>query len=264
VAKFDKVIPPGQEGNIQIVIEGKRVHGQFNKSATIRSNDPDHPVMTISMAGQITPFVEVQPASRVYLQGQYGETVMKSVTVKSNEEDLDFAITKIESNLDDKITYDFEPGEEDRTWVVNVYKNPTLPTLSTYGVMTVHTNSEKAPTKTMQVQVITKGAISVEPKSVNFGTVKFGSDGDPAAPVSRNVVVLKTTGDFSIEDLSFSTEKFQGEIEQVQPGKKYNIKVTFLPPEKKQSRQTHVGEMTIRTDDPREPELKVRLIARSM
>jgi hypothetical protein len=264
VAKFDKVIPPGQEGKIHMVIEGKRVHGKFNKSATIRSNDPAHPVMTITMAGNITPYVSVVPASRIYLQGHHGETVKKTITVKSNEDDLEFAITRIESNIDDKITYDFRPGEEDKTWVVDVWKNPVLPTMSTYGNITVHTNSERSPTKTVQVQVITKGAITVQPKSVNFGTVGFGTDGEPAKPVSRNVIVMKTTGDFSIQDLSFSTDKFQGEVEPVQPGKRYNIKVTFLPPEKRQPRQTHVGEMTIRTDDPKEPELKVRLVARSM
>jgi hypothetical protein len=264
VAKFDKVIPSGQEGKIHMVIEGKRVHDRFNKSATIRSNDPEHPVMTISMAGNITPYVSIVPKSRVYLQGKYGEKVEKKLTVKSNEDDLEFKITKIESNIDDKITYDYGPTADKGTWEISVYKNPRLPTLSTYGNLTVHTNSERAPTKTVQVQVITKGAITVEPKAVNFGTIKFGSDGEPGKAVTKNVVVIKTTGDFSIKDLQFSTDKFVGEIESVQPGRRYNIKVTFSPPVKKQPRQTHVGEMTILTDDPREPELKVRLVARSM
>ena len=70
MAKFDKVIPSGQEGKIHMVIEGKRVHDRFNKSATIRSNDPEHPVMTISMAGNITPYVSIVPKSRVYLRRQ--------------------------------------------------------------------------------------------------------------------------------------------------------------------------------------------------
>lgn len=264
MAKFDKVIPSGQEGKVHMVIEGKRVHDKFNKSATIRSNDPEHPVMTISMEGNITPFVAIVPNSRIYLQGQYGEKVEKKLTVKSNEDDLDFKITNIESNIDDKITYEYAPTAEKSTWEISVYKNPRLPTLSTYGNLTVYTNSERAPTKTVQVQVITKGAISVEPKSVNFGTVNFGSDGARGEAVTKNVVVIKTTGDFTILDLQFSTDKFVGEIEAVQLGKRYNIRVTFNPPVKKQPRQTHVGEMTIITDDPMEPELKVRLVARSM
>jgi hypothetical protein len=264
VAKFDKVIPPGQEGKIHMVIEGKRVHDKFNKSATIRSNDPEHPVMTISMAGNILPYIAVSPGGRVYLQGRYGEPVKKELTLRSNEEEFEFEITKLESNIDDKITYKARPGEEEGTWVVDVWKNPKLPTLSTYGSITVHTNSEQAPTKTLQVQVITKGAITIEPKAVNFGTVKFGMNGEPAKPVTKNVIVLKTTGEFDIHKVEFSSDQFDAEIEPVQPGKRYNIKVTFTPPDKKKPRQTHIGEMTVHTNDPREPELKVRLVARSM
>jgi len=263
VAKFDKVIPPGQEGKIHMVIEGKRVHGKFNKTATIRSNDPEHQVMTIAMLGNITPYISVMPESRLFLQGHYGEIVKKSITLKSNEEGVDFAITSIESNLDDKITYDFEPNENGKLWTVNVYKNPKLGRISTYGQLTIHTNSEHAPTKTLQVQVITKGSITVQPQHVNFGTVKTGDGGNGAEPVTRNVVVLKLNGDFSIKDLEFSTDEFDGEIEPVEPGKRYNVKVRFTPPAVPQQSQTHVGEMTIVTDDPQEPELKVRLVARS-
>jgi hypothetical protein len=264
VAKFDKVIPPGQEGKIHMVIEGKRVHDKFSKSATIRSNDPEHPTMTIAIAGNIMPYIAVAPGGRIYLQGRYGEPVKKQITLRSNEEEFDFQITSVESNIDDKITYKATPGEDDGTWMVDVWKNPKLPTMSTYGSITVHTNSELAPTKILQVQVITKGAITIEPKAVNFGTVKFGMDGEPAKPVTKNVVVLKSSGEFEIQDVKFSSDKFAAEIEPVEPGKRYHIKVTFTPPEKKQPRQTHVGEMTVRTNDPREPELKVRLVARSM
>ena len=265
MAKYDKVIPPGQEGKVHLVIEGKKVHGKFNKSATIHSNDPDHPSMSITMTGNITPYISVAPNERVFLQGTYGEPVKKSITLKSNENDADFAITSIESNLDDKITYDFEPNENRKLWTVNVYKNPKLGRMSTYGSLTIHTNSEHSPTKTVQVQVITKGLITVQPQHLNFGTVKSDGNGDAAAPVTRNVVVLKLNGDFSITDLAFSSDEFAGEVEPVEPGKRYNVKVTFTPPqsEKMKKSQTHVGEMTIVTDDPQEPELKVRLVARS-
>ncbi len=264
MAKYDKVIPPGQEGKIHMVIEGKKVHGTFRKSATVYSNDPEHPQMTVTIAANIIPYITVQPASRVYLQGGYGLEVKKTLTFKSNEEDLDFRITGIESNIDDKITYDFKENKSEGVWEVDIWKNPRLPTLSTYGAIIVHTNSEKSPSKTIQVQVITKGAITVQPQNLSFGRVKFGMNGEPGVPVTKKVIVLKTKGDFEIKGVSFSSDQFSAEIEPVELGKRYNINVTFQPPEKKQPRQQLVGEMTILTDDPREPELKVRLSARSM
>lgn len=264
MAKYDKVIPPGQEGKLELVVEGNRVHNRWTKTATIHSNDPDHATMVVTLTGNITPYIEVLPKSRLFLQGHFGEPVSKTITLKSNEDDLDFEITKIESNLDDKLTYTFEPGEEDNTWVIEVHKNPKLARLSTYGTLSVHTNSQRAPEKAIQVQVITQGAITIQPKQVNFGTVKAERSGAPAEPVTRNVMVLKITGGFNIKDLAFSTDEFEGEVEPVEPGKRYNVKVTFNPPEKSLERKTHFGEMTIVTDDPQEPELKVRLVARSM
>jgi hypothetical protein len=264
VAKYDKVIPPGQEGKIHMVIEGNKVHGTFRKSATVHSNDPEHPQMTIAIAANIIPYITVQPASRVYLQSGYGLEVRKTLTFKSNEEDLDFQITGIESNIDDKITYDFKENKSEDVWEVDIWKNPKLPTMSTFGSMIVHTNSEKSPSKTVQVQVITKGAITIQPQNLNFGRVKFGINGEPGIPVTKKVIILKSKGDFEIKGVSFSSDQFSAEIEAVELGKRYNISVTFQPPEKKQLRQTHRGEMTILTDDPIEPELKVRLSARSM
>jgi len=264
VAEFDKVIPPGQEGKIHLVIDAKRVHSHFDKNAKVYSNDPEHPMTMIYIAGTITPLISITPSARLYLQGHYGETVKKRITFKSNENDLDFAITKIESNIDDKITYDFSPGAEDQTWVIDVWKNPTLPTMNMSGAMTVYTNSELAPTKSLNVQVVTKSLITVVPAAVNFGRVKFGSGGEAGRPVTRNLVVRKSAGEFTIEDVAFSTDHFVGEIESSATGTRYNIKVTFQPPQKKKPNQTHIGWMTIRTDDPREPELKVRLVARSM
>ncbi len=51
MAKFDKVIPPGREGKIELAVGGDKVHGEFTKSATVDSNDPDHPHMTLMPNG---------------------------------------------------------------------------------------------------------------------------------------------------------------------------------------------------------------------
>ena len=49
MADFDKVIPPGQEGKINLEIAGKKVHGNFSKSATVYTNDPVHAQLTITV-----------------------------------------------------------------------------------------------------------------------------------------------------------------------------------------------------------------------
>jgi hypothetical protein len=247
VAKFDKVIPPGQEGIIKLEIEGAKVHGKFAKTASVHSNDPGTPVMTISLEGEEQQYIDVLPTEKVYLQGRYGETVEKSVVLKSNEPGADFKLTGIESNIDDKITYKVDPGPDAGEYTLNIFKNPKLPNLNTYGSLTVHTNSEKSPEKVIQVQVVTKGSITVQPTTLNFGAIAFGKPGTEASPITREITVIKSEGEFAIRDVQFNSNRYSGH-----------------PPQKTVPRQREIGEMIIYTSDPREPTLTVKLVARSL
>jgi len=263
VAKFDKVIPPGQEGRITLVVVGKKVHGNFSKSATVHSNDPENPVITLTLAGSEKSYVEVSPPSRMYLQGQYGEEVNKTLVVRSNEEGLDFQVTAVTSNIDDKVTYRFEEGDIDGEFRVHVYKNPRLPTLNTFGTIFIQTNSEHAPQKDIQVQVVTKGAITVQPSVVNFGRVRFGTGSGDGQLLTRSFTVLKVRGEFGIESLESDNEHYSWTVEEVVPGQRFKVNVTFKAPDRTQPRQNEFGELTIHTDDPKEPMVRVRLVARS-
>src|SRR6187551_3780084 len=38
VTNFDKLVPAGKQGKIEFVLDGEKVHNQFNKTATVSSN----------------------------------------------------------------------------------------------------------------------------------------------------------------------------------------------------------------------------------
>jgi hypothetical protein len=258
VASFDKVILPGQEGKIRFEIEGKQVHGTFSKSATVQTNDRKHPQLTITLAGKIIPYIEIQPAATVYLSGIYGEKVFKELIVKSNDRKKDFKIHGLSSSMDDKITYAYYPDPEPGRYTVVVWKNPKLPTLNSWGSLTIHSNSEKSPEKVIQVSVATRGLIICQPSQVNFGAVRFTPTGALAQPVEKSVEVFKIEGEFALRNVEFSSTDYTAEMETVEPGKRYRIKVAFLPTSKK---KTYQDEMIINTTDPQEPSLRVILLA---
>ena len=263
MAKFDKVIPPGREGKIELAIGGDKVHGEFTKSATVESNDPDHPHMTLTLTGKEIPYIDIEPQGTVYLHGRYGEAVEQDLTISSNEKDLDLKVLGAHSNIDDKITYAVEPGTVPKTYTLKVFKNPKLPTLSTYGTITVSTNSKRAPDTTVQVHVMTKGSITLSPSILNFGAVKFTDENGPGTPETKALTVTKTAGGFQIKDVAISNQYYKAVVDPVTPGQQYRIQVTFTPPVRKNSRQAEVGEMIIHTDDPQEPAMRVQLVARS-
>lgn len=263
MAKFDKVILPGREGTVELAVEGDRVHGEFTKSATIESNDPDHPQMTVNVRGNAIPYVSVTPDGTVYLHGRYGEPIEQDITISSNEKDLDFKVLGVSSNIDDKITYALEPGTAPHTYTLKVFKNPKLPTLSTYGTITLTTNSKRSPETTLQVHVMTKGSITLSPQVLNFGAVKFTDENGPGTPETRALTVTRSAAGLKIKDISINNASYKAVVEPVMPGQQYRIQVTFTPPVRKTARQAEVGEMIIHTDDPSEPAVRVQLIARS-
>lgn len=264
MADFDKVIPPGQEGKIKLVVDGKKVNGAFHKTAQVHSNDPENSIVTLAVNGEEVPYVSVAPTPRVYLQGEYDQPVSQTVTVSSNEKDLDFKVEGLSSNIDDKITYKVEPGAEAGSYQVHIYKNPKLPTLNTFGTLYIHTNSKKAPETQVQVQVVTRGSITIQPTLINFGAVRFGMGGKEAQPVTRNVTLLKSKGEFKIKDIKFNSDRYEAKVQEMIPGQRYEVDVKFHPPKKTMPRQREVGEMIIHTNDPHEPTIRVKLVARAM
>jgi hypothetical protein len=263
-AKFDKVIAPGKEGKIELVIDGSKVSGQFSKATEVRTNDPDRPQLTLVMSGKEISYVDVVPNGTVYLHGRPGEVITKELTISSNEKDIDFQITSVTSNMDDKIKYSVAKGAKKGDWVVKVSKDPKLPIMSQYGTLIVHSNSKKSPDTTLQVHVMTKSSILLSPSVLNYGEVKFTDQKGPGVPATKTLTVTKATGKLRITEVTTSNPNFVAALETVTPDQQYKVKVTFTPPARKQSKQTESGEMIIKTDDPQEPMLRVQLVARSI
>ncbi|HEU4364928.1 MAG TPA: DUF1573 domain-containing protein [Candidatus Krumholzibacteria bacterium] len=264
VAKFDKVIAPGAEGKIELVLNGDQVSGEFAKTAVVRTNDPEHPELTLTIAGKEIPFLNIAPAGTIYLHGRYDEAVEKTVTISSNEKEFALAVTGVTSNIDDKITYKVEPAPKKGEFVLRVAKKTDIPPSSAYGNITIKTNSEKSPETVVQVHVMVKGSISVTPQTLNYGSVKFGAKGGSGEPVTKTVMILKTDGQFEVKGAVIDNKNFSAKIEPVEPGKQYKVEVTFVPPSKTSPTQREVGELLINTSDPREPSVKVHLVARAM
>jgi len=261
VAEFDKVIPPGQEGKIEMAINGGKVRGRFSKSATVQTNDPKHPKLTITMSGDIKQYVVLEPSSRIFLKGSYGEKDLKEITVYSNVEDLKtpFAVTKVESDIDDKITYKVKKSDEEGKYVVQVWKNPKLPVSNSFGTLFIYTNIEQAPQKKIQIQVTTKGDLIVRPAILNFGSVPDPVTAKLDKPLQKTLTIAKEKGQFEIENITFSTEGYRAKIDPLKKGQTYKVTVDFFPEE---GGKNYMGEMVIHTTDPLEPTVKVRLLAR--
>ena len=260
MAKYDKVIPPGQTGTMEFNIDGSRVHGRFSKTVSVMSNDPKHKRMTITLSGHITPYVAVVPNARVFLNGEYGETVEQDLTIFSNEKGMKepFKVTGLESNMDDRITYKVFPMDEERHFKIKIWKNPNLIAGNHFGNLTIHTNSENMPSKVVQVQVFTKSQMIVRPSILNFGTIHEPLQ-EKESHKQQSLIISNSKHEFGIEDITFSLEGYRAKVEPVKEGTSYKVTVDFFP---QMGGRNFIGDMFLHTNDPQEPKVRVRLISR--
>jgi len=225
VASFDKVIPSGQEGKVNLSVKTKNMRGKFTKSATIRSNDPQHPSYRIKLKGTIKSYITVQPSPRAYLTGFEGDTLSQKLTISTNEAEA-LTITNITSTLDDKITYEIKPLQEGKAYELNVTTREDVQGRA-IGRITVTTSSKNKPKLDIPVRINFKNELTISPSTLFFGSISLASQ-TLESLITKQIRVSKERGEpLAIEKIIPSSDFIQTAIETTEEGKEYRITVTL-------------------------------------
>jgi len=225
VASFDKVIPSGQEGKVNLSVKTAAMRGKFTKAATIHSNDPQHPSYRITLKGTIKNYITVQPSPRAYLNGFEGDTLSQKLTISTNETEP-LTITNITSTLDDKITYEIKPLQEGKSYELNVTTREDVQGRS-IGSITVTTSSKQKPKLDIPVRINFKNELTISPTTLFFGTI-IVTPQTLESLLTKQIRVRKDRGEpLVIEKIVPSSDFIHTAIETTEEGKKYLITVTL-------------------------------------
>jgi len=114
VVQYDRTIPPGGEGKIELKVNTKGLSGTIKKEARIYSNDPKNRIMKLSI--QVSP-------QKIKLVGYEGTVITESVIISANmERPLEIEPTQL--NLSERVTYEIEVIEPGRIFKVNFKYTP--------------------------------------------------------------------------------------------------------------------------------------------
>jgi hypothetical protein len=120
VAHFDRAIPSGGEGKVTLTVDLKGYHGEVWKSATIFSNDPQMPRVSLSFHGKVRPFIQLLPASSVQFKGKGREGEEKTIDIMATLRPIH--IQKIENGLADKIRVRLETVDDGRHYRLKIIR----------------------------------------------------------------------------------------------------------------------------------------------
>jgi hypothetical protein len=142
VVQYDRTIPPGGEGKIELKVDTKGLSGTVKKEARIYSNDPKNSVMTITLRANVRLSIQVSP-QKIKLIGYEGTVIRESVIISSNmEKPLEIEPTQL--NISERVTYEIEVIEPGRIFKVNFNYTP-LEGDNLNGALIIKTNYPERP-----------------------------------------------------------------------------------------------------------------------
>ncbi len=149
VANYDRVIPPGGEGKINLEIKPFSVVHAFRKKTVVRFNDPDRRAVTLVMQGQAQKSIEINPSHIVRLMGAPGENHTARVRLISHMP-FPWEITKLFNSIPEKIDVSLKTEKPGKEYVIEV-KNKSAAQERYAGRIEVFTNAVHKPKIVLRV-----------------------------------------------------------------------------------------------------------------
>jgi hypothetical protein len=256
VAEYDREVEPGKTGMIRAKLNTKGFNGPVSKSILVMTNDSANPTTTLVIKASVKPYVEILPRPLVRFNATQREEATQTVTLISETLD-DFVITKIEPSVpyikvsSRKLEGDERmPGRSGTQYELTVKITVDAPVGPVNANAVIHTNHPKAPEVAIRAFGVIRALIHVTPSQVQFGNI------DPKVKPGRNVIVINNQPDKEVKLISAEVNDpaFAVTVETVQAGLRYQISLTVKEDAAAGSRDAM---LTIKTDDPRFPELTV-------
>ncbi len=148
MAHFDRVIPPGGEGEIRFSARTRGYNGTFRKKARVFTNDPVKPVAVLELKAQIKSIISVS-SSQVYLYLKAGQSIKRSVEIRTGLE-RPLKLTPKQFNLSGNLAYAIKEIEKGRRFRINLTTIPGA-SKSYSGHLKLATNYPEKPEITIRI-----------------------------------------------------------------------------------------------------------------
>jgi hypothetical protein len=246
-----EVIAPGQEGTISATFDTTRFSGEKAKTVSVYSNDPLQPMATLTLQGEITVEVEVDPPQLYLGRVRRGEETVRSIDILYAA-DKPIMISKVENSsalLTVRAQDLQKDGKKGQKLIVTLKKEAPLGRLN--DEIKVTTTSEKRPFIEIPVFGSIEGDLVVAPPQVSFGVVRRG------VGKSQDVSIKsRASKPIHIVNVQSSNADVTSELVTVKDGEEYKLTLSA----KSESKAGRIqGDVQIFTDHPEEKVLTIPL-----
>jgi len=245
-------IPIATEGRVKVAVDTARMAGRVNKIVTVYTNDPDNPVVGLTMTGEVSADLLVTPSPLYLGRVRRGDRTRHEVLVVPGRPGTSFAVTGVEEPVSPLLHAVLEPRPDSPGQRVVVELDPHIPLGRFSEQLKLRTTSPHESLLTLQVFGSVEGEVVVLPPQVTFG-IAHGR-----APERDLFIRNRGARPMAVTGVSVPKELVTYELSTVREGLEYRLTLRL---------RDHVpagtveGSIDIFTDHPEASHLVVPLYA---
>ncbi len=178
---------------MKVSLKGYR--GKVKKNATVISNDPQTPRLTLALQGTVKTLIDIRPNDNISFRGMSDQISESTIDIASDVQP--FHILKTESNLEEQIGYKLETVEDGKHYQLKVSNK--LKEGSYSGYIKCSTDLEQKSDFLIRVSGYIEGEIAVKPKTVLVGNLAA----QQPTRMGKIIVMSNSNKPFKISKLTY-------------------------------------------------------------
>ena len=261
MADYDKVIPPGQEGKVNIKLDGKKLFpGLFDKKFTVRTNDPDNAQFDLVVTGTVKKAFEFSREMRwsgfVDDKFKFEVDVTNLLPTPINITSVRWADDAASKGLPEKIGLKLETIEKGKKYRIKLLKKKALTPESLVANVVMTTDFPKIKEKSVPMSIIVQKEVEIYPDRLYFGEMIIPPGATKAFDRTFNIVAAR--GD-SLKILKAvpNRDDMTVKIQELQPGKSFRGTVWIRPSSRLGQ---YAGSIRTYTNNPKNPEIVLDIV----
>ena len=257
VARYDSTIAPGERGRVHAVIDTKTFRGPIAKSITVFTNDKSNVQLRLVVKADVRPVVEAKPvyARFITVVGEGREasehllwsTQGPPLEVKKVVSPFAFLEARVaEAGADERSS---DGG--DRQWKLTLELADGAPVGPLADFVEVHTNHPDMEVFKLPVSGYVRPVLAVTPQRADFGRREVDEPYKTALEI-RNL----GSADVELTAVAIDVPGVESEIEEVEEGKRFMVRLTLTPG---MAKGPFAGKVEIETTSALQPRVEIDL-----
>ncbi len=256
MADFDKVIPPGQEGKVNIKIDGKKLYpGLFDKKFTVRTNDPDNAQFDLAVQGTVKKALDFSREMRwsgfVDDQFKFEVEITNLLDTPVNITGARWGDDAAARGLQERIGIKVETIEKGKKYRLKLWKKKDLVAENLAANIVLTTDFPKIKEKSVQMSILIQKDVDIYPERLFFGEMVIPPGATKA--FDKVFTIVGVRGD-SLKILRAvpNRDDMSVRIQELQPGKQFRGTVWIRPSSRLGQ---YAGSIRIYTNNPKQREI---------